>query len=427
LSDLALRDGLNRAFGKKSGEEATREAPALPVMLTRAEIPVEQWPSSWLGLSRFDGIAMSEAELAQSPPAVRDAISRWTSAGGSLLLTESHASAECQAAGTMFLCDEGFGQVFRAPMKIDQLGDEDLEILVRSWRESSIPSQTNLAEYNPAMRVAPGATVPIGGLYLNLVVFAIVAGPVTLIILARKRKQILIFVVVPALALASSIAMVVYSFAHEGFIRTMRLESLTYLDQRAARATTIGWLGYYSTTTPRDGLQFDADTELEPRNTRGLDNNVSIDWSNGQTLHGWVRSRVTTHLLFRKSEPRRERIELRHRNGGVFAVNGLGAPVARLWIEDRNGVTYYAANIPAGAEARVTPAAAPDTPLQLRSLYAGSWFDISQQGAANRLLPGSYLAQLSSTLFVESGLRKPREKKIRSSVFGIMRRDVDES
>ena len=42
----------------------------------------------------------------------------------------------------------------------------------------------------------------------------------------------------------------------------MRVCSLTYLDQGAGSASTIGWVGFYSPSAHRNGLLFDEETEL---------------------------------------------------------------------------------------------------------------------------------------------------------------------
>ena len=52
----------------------------------------------------------------------------------------------------------------------------------------------------------------------------------------------------------------------------------------------------------------------------------TLDWTGGQHLtSGWVSARVPAHFMLRKSEPRRERVEVsRNDEGELVAVNGLG-------------------------------------------------------------------------------------------------------
>ena len=45
----------------------------------------------------------------------------------------------------------------------------------------------------------------------------------------------------------------------------MRAEGLTVLDEAAGRASTVGWIGFYTPLAPRDGLHFSPDTELTPQ------------------------------------------------------------------------------------------------------------------------------------------------------------------
>ena len=66
---------------------------------------------------------------------------------------------------------------------------------------------------------------------------------------------------VPAVSLLACVLVVFYAAIAEGGKR-MRVCSLTYLDQGARSAFTIGWVGFYSPSAHSDGLLFDEETEL---------------------------------------------------------------------------------------------------------------------------------------------------------------------
>ena len=50
----------------------------------------------------------------------------------------------------------------------------------------------------------------------------------------------------------------------EGWQGYARIEGMTILDENEQRATSVGWLGLYTLTTPEGGLHFHPDTELTP-------------------------------------------------------------------------------------------------------------------------------------------------------------------
>ena len=74
-----------------------------------------------------------------------------------------------------------------------------------------------------------------------------------------------------------------------------------------------------------------------------------MDWTQAQHFgRGWVSARVPAHFHLRKSETRRERIEIENQNGQTTVVNGLGATIKSLWLADGGSQVFVATNIPAG-------------------------------------------------------------------------------
>jgi hypothetical protein len=154
-----------------------------------------------------------------------------------------------------------------------------------------------------------------------------------------------------------------------------------------------------------------------------------IDWTQSQHLQrGWVTARVPAHLHLRKSEIRRERLQLAPADGGLEVVNGLGAPVVSLLLSDPSGRLYQASQIAAGQKARLAPAAespAPGVglgprPLFIETGYAGQ-SGLLATNAAAYLLPGTYLAELAGSPFLENGLGERHARtRTRAFVYGIL-------
>src|SRR5204862_7230127 len=105
----------------------------------------------------------------------------------------------------------------------------------------------------------------------------------------------------------------------EGITPDVRIESLTVLDQVNRRASTVGTTAFYCPLTPSQGLFFEADTEATPL-IELFDYRSSsdrqMDWTRSQHLErGWITARVPAHFRLRKSELRRERIQIDNSGG----------------------------------------------------------------------------------------------------------------
>jgi hypothetical protein len=221
-----------------------------------------------------------------------------------------------------------------------------------------------------------------------------------------------------------------FSLFGEGWNATARTEALTILDENEHRATTIGWTGFYSPITPSEGLHFGYDTELIPQipnswNYRGRLPERTIDWTNDQHLEsGWVSARVPAFFKLRKSEARRERLNIRQAGNETILVNGLGAEIAQVWWADASGKIYSTTNIAAGEQAslKATELKAAGTPSRLREAYDGDWLKQFKTFSAEPqtvLMPNCYMAVLNGSPFVEEGLKNVKTRTGRNLVYGV--------
>jgi hypothetical protein len=235
----------------------------------------------------------------------------------------------------------------------------------------------------------------------------------------------------------------------------MRADVVTILDERTQRASSIGWLGYYSPMTSGSGVRFSQDTELSPHfegtghgRWRGSEDNgersLTIDWTGDQHLGtGWLTAKVPLHFLVRRSQKRQERLQVRIEGDKMVAVNGLGVDLDKLWIADKDGVLHSAEGVRAGVETKLAKtstrvrrgvkAGGPGGPgdsegeVSLRQGYASSWLRLSQQLESvpeQYLRPGTYIAVTQELPFVEPGVEYVQTKKTRSVVYGILKDEV---
>ncbi len=444
MSEAAVIEG----FKNSSGEN--------DVSYLAYKSPMNEWSANWLGYSGFDAVVITGEELREAPDAVRSALWRYVECGGSLLIVgDSEIPKQWQSRRISIIEAEdegdemkkisislskvaqgyavGFGQI----TMIEAAGVKS--ILPAQWQaiklgwKSSRPSGKayyDIAGINRDFPVVERIGIPVRGLFVLMLAFVIVIGPLNLFWLARRRKKIWMLWTVPAIAAITCLAVAGFAFFGEGVSATSRVEALTILDESSHRATTIGWTAFYSPITPSDGLHFSYDTELMPVmpeswKYRGGGGDRTIDFSNDQHLDsGWITARVPAYFRFRKSETRRERLTIRQgEKDSISVVNGLGADIQSLWVADRNGEIHMAINIQAGAQAKLNPTGSRAAGDDLREpLGDNDWLGkmkYIEQNAGQYLMPGCYLAVLDSSPFVEEGLKDVKTRKARALVYGV--------
>ena len=335
-------------------------------------LPVSSWSTSWLGFSRYDGVVVTDDDIRQMPPDVQSALWRYVECGGALLVLgggELPASWELQESlkselstnyATIAAYNVGFGQCIVSPERDTAgLDQNQWAWVIESWLKTAAPWQweTAVEEANDMFPLVSDVGVPVRGLFLLMLLFAVAIGPANLIVLSRKKRRIWLLWTTPVISLITCLAVFAYASFAEGWKRHVRTDGLTILDEKARRATTIGWTAFYSALTPGDGLRFGYETELTPQISKTFSTVRTVDWTHDQHLaSGWVTARVPAHFMLRKSEMRRERVTVRRgTDNRLKVVNGLGVDIGLFWLADRDGVIHSADNISAGAEEELVP------------------------------------------------------------------------
>ena len=330
-------------------------------------LPVSAWSVSWLGYSRYDGVVVTGDDVRQMPPDVQSALWRYVECGGALLVLGGRELPNSWGMKAMTDTTDfvnyhaGFGQcAVTAEVDTIHLTPEQWSEIVFAWLKTKTPVRTgrSVEEANKMFPVVEGLGVPVRGMFLLMLLFAVAIGPVNLIALSRKNRRIWMLWTAPAISLLTCLAVFVYATLAEGWDRHARIEGLTLLNEKTHRATTIGWTAFYSALTPSDGLHFSYDTELTPQIGYSQIGGTprSVDWTHDQHLaSGWMTARVPAHFMLRKSEVRRERVTVRRgTNNRLSVVNGLGADIRQFWLADKDGSVYTGKDIPAGTETELS-------------------------------------------------------------------------
>jgi len=492
VSQSVDKSGALNQAGVTGNAGETVENTQTGVKFTRAHtitpssnLPLTEWSVNWLGYSRYSGVVVTGDDLRSAPAAVQDALWRYVECGGVLLVfgqwtaprqwqsRQSWISAqplpsdEEEEEGKVVMRVEGNSEKTPLTTALDYRpgkndlrdyfvgygmvivsGDVDASRITGSqwariidfWGDShpqGMGGYWNINVLNQRFPVVEDLGTPVRGLFLLMLLFAVVIGPVNYILLARRKKRIWLWWTAPAIGVVASLAVFGYAMFAEGWQASARAEVMTILDENARRATTIGLTAFYAPLTPGDGLRFSYDTEVTPQllgrngyrafarsgGTGGA--SKTIDWTEGQHLaSGWVTARVPAHFIARKSEPRRERLNVRREGDRITVVNGLGADIKQLWWAERDGRVYSAENLQAGAGGSLKP-----TDLRTRGEVAGlreafrsEWWERIKQykeKPLDALEAGCYLATLDSSPFLEEGLRGNVSRKALTIVYGV--------
>ncbi len=422
----------------------TRGGAASPdeVQCLRAESPVSEWSDNWLAYSPFEAVVLNQADLASAPPAVRAALDDYSLVGGNIVvLGTGEMPATWHAAQTRKLEGgrehvTGFGRVFtfasETPSALTAHSVQHLRDTVRETTRyfQSLPNDGGAA--NALLPVVENLKIPARGTIIIMLVFIVVIGPVNLIYLNRIKRRTWMLWTIPAISLATTLLVFVYSLLREGVTPDTRLVGVTVLDQTSHRAATLGIEAFYCPLTPGGGLNFDFATEATPLVTIGYGSGMAreVDWTQSQHFRrGWVSARVPAHFNVRKPETRRERVQVVNQAGQPQVVNSLGAPIKTLWFADASMHMFQANHVAAGEKGGLIPWNPAQPPDQSGAdgleRYVGLAVrtDTLADGVGRILRPNTYVAVLDGNPFLENALgpaASARRTKSTCVVYGLM-------
>jgi hypothetical protein len=403
----------------------------------QSDLPVTDWSKNWLGYSSYDGIVVTPEDLQTMPDPILSALQSYVESGGSLLVMGSWEVPENwrkwqETKLGLSIYYVGFGVCVISPStNVKRFDTMQWQLIRDRWVETFKPWQSywDVTQAHIAFPVVKNLTIPVRGLFLLMVLFVLIIGPINLFLLTRKGKRIWLLWTVPVISLVTSMTVSAYAFLTEGWRAYVRTEGLTILDEASHRATTIGWAAFYAPLTPSDGLRFGYETELTPQLGTSWSGGTSrtLDWSRDQHLAvGWITARVPAYFMVRKSEMRRERLVIKgESNKSLTVINGLGAHIQDLRFADAKGKIYSATDIPAGVQAVLEPVSsrASNAPDALRRIFNSDWIKAIENFFTNTdtfLRPGCYIALLNSSPFIEEGIQNVQSRKTQTVVYGII-------
>ena len=436
LSKSINQDDLQARIEKLSG--TTRASFFSNTYITRrTDLSPNEWSDNWLAYSSFDGIVMQASDIASMPPKLVAALKQYVESGGILTII---GTGQCPFFGnsvTPLPNTETARNIYavglgRCITYSDEQTDCFLEEEITEWKANNLVFDLNCSEHNSNKKfpVVEKITLPVRGFLLLVTLFAVIAGPLTIIVLAKTNRRIWLLWVIPLESAVACGIVLVYSLFSEGITPTVRMKNITLLDQQQHTAVSLGWIGYYCPQKPSDGLFFADDLEInrvKPNIHLGSSlSTETIDWTRGQHLQkGWINSRIPTFLMCRRNSIRRERLEIT----GTEVVNGLGADIKQLWVCAPDGAVYEAQNLQAGQQGQIVrnyAKIALKDPGKLRSLFTEKFKahnndEFLKDHPEYYLVQGTYIAVLKGAPFMDHGLGNRKVKLTAESiVYGIL-------
>jgi hypothetical protein len=253
-----------------------------------------------------------------------------------------------------------------------------------------------------------------------LFVFAVLVGPANFAFLKRRGRQALLVLTAPLVSLAFVLLLGIYVVAAEGFGVHTRVASLTILDQARQQSVTRAVVSSYAAgRAPSSGLSFSRDTAVFPVTAAGLPETLELDYSRTQHFtEGLLQSRTPANVESIAVGSARQRLLVTRAGTGLEVVNGLGATIRTLTVRD--AATSYALASPLAEGGRATlQAVGAVLPSLVDTLHpAALRFD----AIARERRPGSYVAVLDRSPFVEAGVTDPEERDSAHVVLGFLER-----
>jgi hypothetical protein len=413
---------------------------------------VRTFPTNWLGYTRYDGVLLLDKEWSVLTAESRHALIQYVEAGGTLIVIGKPdlptSWLEKGAPQGMKQLNAVFGLALVVPnrgldpeywaVEPNSNTETPRGLLLKSlaWTKQGLTfHRPNPWMLNSSFPVVDSERIPVGILFILLLVFVVLIGPVNLIVLSRLKRRMLILFTIPSISFVTCVLVFGSVILAEGWSGTNRTVGLTVLDHRTNHAITIGWMGLYSPVSPREGLTFQPLTEVLPVVTSEEDHRHGrsssqrsimprqVDWVNNKQhlSSGWIAARIPCHVRFRSVQEISHRVLIQKESDGSYsAVNSLGQDILTLRYADPLRNIHEAQGILRGERASLTMTKnrAQSDPPALRQHFSGSW--LSEVAPDIFLQPNSYLAEVNVSPYIENPLERAVNRLGTSHILGIL-------
>jgi hypothetical protein len=417
--------------------------------------PVSEWSESFLGYTRFDGIIISSnewKELQRYHPAVFKAIRQYTELGGVLGIVgkdwqppeewiqyKDSPRLYYAKLGTAVVLDGEATNQDSNRKRFQQLviGEKNRWAGIFSAEMFRSRRATHFSSHKSSGNQQLKDSLPTVEDYnfsptivvILIIVFAVLIGPVNIIFLSKMNRRIWMLWTVPLTSTIAAVLVLAVNILQEGIQRNCSSSSFSLLDQREGSVLSSGYIGFYSSLTPR-GITFSSGTEASPcifETTQGSSSKtVEVLPDGNQFFTGFIQARVPSYFLLRKAETgRKERVLFDWSAAQPTATNGLGKDIEELTVCSPDGKYYIAKNVKAGEKAALQ-LDAKNAVIPRSETYQSlqkplnDVLPVAQPKIKAKLSPSTYQAVFEDwNPFLERGIDGAKPFKNRTMVIGI--------
>ena len=397
----------HRAKGKGRGSSYRFDA-------KQFRFPAEKWPVDWRIYSTYDSIFITANEYASLGTDAKSALDTYRTLGGAVFVTKGN---------------DGFADVQEAAAALKPI-DEACYILSGDI-QMNYGSDSALLGDLKRIPMEAKATVPVKTLLLVLALFACIIVPVAVLRSVKRNTRIRLLAILPGAAAVFALVVAVSAYAFFGTTPTVRLQSVTVLDQTTKKAVTLGQFCVFSPVSLDGQIAFPSDAAFARRHVRAKNDSdelVTMDSADEQRLvDGWVKPLVSAFFDFSRTCERPERLDFRvSSNGDVSVVNLLGAKV-KSGHANVGGTLWAFHDVEPGATAKAEKLGKPLGPTldikypfhDMQTTYGRNWEENLKfvAEACKKISSGEYVVEVEGSPFFPSPLQR---KKSNMSAAGLV-------
>ena len=395
----------------RSRARAGEGARDYPVNAFKCQLPFDGWPTDWRAYLSFDAVFLTPEEHSSLPSEVGIALDGYRAHGGLVFVI-----APTPAGGIADGCAEIRNRIrARKEIRINSAPD--------SWSRS-----LRLGDLIRGVKLDNISPVPLGLILTLLAVFCLGVIPAVILTAIRRNRRIMLFATIPAASLLITVIIIASIILTFGFTPTVRVQSVTWLDQSAKTAATRGTFAVRSPLSTDGRITVDSDASFSLLEKKQRESGLTSELTDRYRLDGgWVTPLVPTYFAFSKYGRCRARLDIAaEADGSLTVANLLGAPVTCGAIRF-DGKLYPLSNLAPGARTSVRPS---DTkfhdapPLDYEQLvrkdtaFGNDWDRlVALADETDRLRDGTYAVRLDGCPFLSPPFG---ERKVKGSSAAIV-------
>ena len=401
-------------------------------LLSASAAPFERLSKDWAAYSSVHVVGIDLS--GERPPAARlEPLAQWVRLGGALVVRgdgprsleqvpslEGAFESRFRVAGSdgIEVYRHGLGRIYlvsapdffgsaavRRAVKDALLETDDRHGAQRGFVPT--PGEWRLQDWD--VRIPGVGELPLRTFMALLFLFAILIGPVNLLVLKKLGKPALLLITIPVISGAASLGLLVYGVLYQGIDTKATRRAISLLDQRTARVATVERSAVFVGLSQGRGLRPGAGTAVFPAHVTGNGERYDVHLDDGMVLAGsYLPPRDPVANMILHEGAARTRLEVSRRDGVLEVTNAFEVGIEELVLRDPGGAWFHhRGRLEPGESARLKPS------RERSRLATELEYDIS-------LLPASYSLRLVAPAFDDTCGLKMSLKQHGQVLMGIL-------